>query len=108
MAIPHETEIKCQLLRLLSEAPKGTMHCSKVYDLLALLFPELTPEETDRRYQNSVSKWANAVQWARWRCVLEGLLERPRTRWDFGYWKVTESGRRLICPTDVRQERTYV
>src|SRR5882724_67602 len=98
MAIPHETQIKYHLLQLLNEAPNGTIHCRRVYDLLAQLFPDLTPGETERKYQNSVSKWANAVQWARERCVLEGHIERPRTRWEIGYWKITEAGRGFIRP----------
>lgn len=103
MAIPHESEIKHHLLRLLSEAPNGTMHCGKVYDVLAQSFPGLTPEETDRKYQNSVSKWANEVQWVREHCAMQELIERPQKRWDVGYWKLTQAGGEFV-----QQVRTRV
>jgi hypothetical protein len=96
MAIPHEARIKYHLLQLLNETPNGRMYCSKVYVLLAQLFPGLTSEGTGRKYQHSVSKWANTVQWVREHCVLEGLIDRPRKRWDIGYWQITEEGRAFV------------
>ncbi len=93
MAIPHENFITDELLRLLSNAPNGKMDCGRVYAELAERFPEVTPDERDRRYRNSLSKRANRVQFARLRCVLRGLIVRPRNSRDRGTWTVTDEGR---------------
>jgi len=93
MSIPHDLDITIEMLRLLSKAPGGRMHCNDVYDSLARFFPQLSHDEKTIPYQNSKSKWANVVQFARLHCVLMGFIYRPDEGVSRGYWKITEAGR---------------
>jgi hypothetical protein len=95
MAIPHDHLIRLQLLGLLKEAPNGTLHCNDVYRLLAAAFPCLTKEELTVPYANSVSKWANRVQFARLHLVLFGYIEPPYLS-GRGYWTISKVGRAYI------------
>lgn len=98
MSIPHDDDIKDQLLKLLSRAPDGTMHCQDVYDKLADVFPEVTQDEIDEPYRNSLSKWANRVQFARLHCVGKDYILRARDEnaQGWGYWTITEAGKRYV------------
>ena len=96
MALPHEDSIKNEMLKLLSNSLGGKMDCGRVYAELAECFPEVTPDERNRRYRNSLSKWANRIQFARLHCVLSGYVFRPRGYRDRGIWAITEAGRAYV------------
>jgi hypothetical protein len=97
MSIPIESKITVHLLRLLNGSPSGTLHCREVYSQLAPAFPELTYAEKNKPYKHSKSFWANRIQWARHRCVLQGWIfsakHSPEGR---SYWTITDAGRRFI------------
>jgi len=76
MVIPHDRDIKLQLVKYLASRPDRRAHAQSCYAALEPLFPQLTNEEVTLRYQTSVSKWANAVQFARLHLVNEGLIYR--------------------------------
>ncbi len=97
MAIPHDEVIQIHLLKLLANAPGGTLHCNEVYPLLAARFPELTPDEVGDPYSHSLSKWANRVQWARCHVVEKGFLLRPYVQNDRGFWTISEKGRQYLA-----------
>jgi len=94
MTIPHDNIIKQELLMLLGTESEKRIHASKAYEVLGDLHPELTFQERNEKYQNSVSQWANRVQFARLHLVNESLLFRankgpnPST----GYWILTPEG----------------
>lgn len=98
MSIPHDSVIQSQLLKLLSKSEDGTMKTSSVYDELAELFPELSDKEVNNKFQNSVSQFANRVQFVRLHCVERGLiysLDNPES-FGYGYWTITQKGREYI------------
>jgi len=96
MTIPHDNAIKKELLFLLASSPGGRLQVQKIYEKLARLHPELTEQEKYDRYRNSLSKWANSVQFARLHLVNEGMIYRagagPRAA--YGEWIITEKGRK--------------
>jgi hypothetical protein len=96
MTIPHDEDIKFELLELLDNATDGTMHCNDVYDRLAAKFPELTRVELEEPYRNSKSKWANRVQFARQHCSDEGHIFKFANSRGRGYWTITEAGRQRV------------
>lgn len=97
MTIPHDDVIKKELLSLLASASDGRMDVQKIYIKLAKLHPELTEQEKYDRYQNSFSKWANRVQFARLHLVNQGLIYRAGAgpRAVNGIWIITEKGRKF-------------
>lgn len=105
MAIPHDDDIQIQLFRLLSNVPGGTMYSSVVYKELAKRFPRLTTDETHIPYGNSVSHFANRVQFARLHLVENGFICRPYVMNDRGFWTITEVGRRYLAELDDIAER---
>ncbi|UXW85684.1 winged helix-turn-helix domain-containing protein [Microbacterium azadirachtae] len=76
MVIPSDRAIQAELLKYLSGCLGYRAHAQKCYAELETLFPELTREEVTERYQASVSKWANSVQFARLHLVNQGLIYR--------------------------------
>ncbi len=96
MAIPHDDIIKKELLSLLASTPNGRMDVQKIYEKLAKLHPELTEREKYDRYRNSLSKWANRVQFSRLHLVDQGMIHRAGTglRAVNGVWIITEKGRK--------------
>lgn len=97
MPLPKDELIMFELLRLLSISPSRTLECAEAYESLARTFPQLTDRELNERYQNSVSLWANRVQWAREHCAERGLIYRPdETPRGAGFWTLTDSGFKFI------------
>jgi len=72
------------------------MHCSDVYKVLAEQFPELTEDEVTIPYKNSVSHWANRVQFARLHLVRQGCVLPPYVANDRGFWTITRAGRQCL------------
>src|SRR5437879_109906 len=96
MAIPHDHDIQIGLLRLLADAPDGSMHCADVYKALAQHFPGLTKDDVTIPYRNSISHWANRVQFARLHLVEQGWLLPPYFANDRGIWTITGAGRQWL------------
>lgn len=97
MAIPPRYHIQDALLLYLSKVPNGTRHCTDAYRDLAKLFPQLTYKETNWGYQESKSKWANKVQYARWYWVKTGFIfDAKSSPMGRGYWTITEEGQQYI------------
>lgn len=94
MAIPDDDTIQQELLMHIASRPEKRVLAAVAYDELAQLHPELTHEERTRRYQNSVSKWANRVQFARLHLANRGLLYRAGVgpNASHGYWVLTPAG----------------
>jgi len=107
MAIPNDAIIQEELLRLLGSSPDHRLHASEAYKTLADLHPELTSAELTDPYRNSVSHWANRVQFARLHLVNRGLLYKagagPRPR--SGVWILTERGRERALDRASERER---
>jgi predicted HNH restriction endonuclease len=99
MAIPDDNIIQQELLALIAAKPNKRVHASTAYDELAPLHPELTHQELTERYQNSVSKWANRVQFARLHLVNKGLLYRANEGPNAspGYWALTPTGEAAVA-----------
>lgn len=74
--IPNDEEIKRELIAYLLDRPGRRASASQCYEALAERFPSLTYDEMRLKYQNSVSKWANRVQFARLHLVQSGHLYR--------------------------------
>lgn len=94
MAIPNDDIIQQELIALIASKPDKRVHASNAYEELARLHPEITQQELIERYQNSVSKWANRVQFARLHLVNKGLLYRANavSNASTGYWMLTPDG----------------
>jgi hypothetical protein len=98
MAIPDDAAIQEELLQLLGSSPQNRIHASEAYSKLVELHPELTNAEVSEPYRNSVSHWANRVQFARLHLVERGLVYRagagptPRS----GVWILTDRGKDRI------------
>lgn len=96
MAIPDDYVIQTELLALLASSPNGRLQVRNVYEELAKLHPELTHQEKNQRYENSLSKWANRVQFARLHLVNRGLVfsagKGPNP--SHGVWIITEAGKK--------------
>jgi predicted HNH restriction endonuclease len=94
MAIPDDETLKQELLSFLASEPDARASVWRVYEQLALLHPELTEAEKSERYQNSASKWANRVQFARLHLVNAGMLYRANAAPDASrnYWALTPKG----------------
>ena len=94
MSIPDDDTIQRELLSLIAGSPERRVLAAAAYEQLAQLHPELTHEERTQRYRNSVSKWANRVQFARLHLANRGLLYRagvgPSAA--HGYWVITPKG----------------
>jgi len=108
MAIPHDDDIQFEVLKLLSKVPAGTMYCMDVYRELAKRYPQLTEDEVEFRYKNSVSHWANRVQFARWHLIEKGFIYRPYVMNDRGFWTITEAGRRWVFESEVIAENLLI
>src|SRR6267142_7220970 len=98
MALPRDHDIQMQLLVLLADAPHGRMHCQDVYALLAERFPELDDEDVSIRFANSISHWANRVQFARLHLLLQGYL-LPTYLSGWAAWAISEAGRSYVNDT---------
>jgi hypothetical protein len=96
MAIPHDNDIKRELLLLLNQVPDGTLPVSKIYDQLANNFPELTDNDQHQPYRNSKNLWANRVQFARLHLVQRGYIFDAKEGRGFGLWTITQSGQQYI------------
>ena len=94
MAIPSNAAIESELLALLASSPGRRIHATVAYDELAELHPELTGEERTLRFRNSVSQWANRVQFCRQHLVVRGFIfpagEGPNP--EHGVWILTPDG----------------
>jgi len=99
MALPHDEEIQAELLRLLADASHGRMHCQDIYEELARRFPYLTEDEKNVPYRNSVSHWANRVQFARLHLVDKGWLLHASMN-GRAVWAVSDNGRTAILELD--------
>ncbi len=95
MALPDDYRIQIELLDLLSTAPEGKMRTRDIYSALAQRFPQLTRDETEVPYRNSVSHWANRVQFARLHLVELGYILRPHAR-GRGVWAISAEGRKAL------------
>ena len=94
MAIPNEESIKEVILKeLYQHRDKGySLTAQETYRNTYEYFEEtLTDDEIYKRYQNSISKWANAVQWARKHLIDEGLL-LPKNKSGRNKWTLSEKG----------------
>ncbi|MES2685018.1 MAG: winged helix-turn-helix domain-containing protein [Pseudomonadota bacterium] len=100
MSLPHDESVQNELLRLLSTAPNGRMHCNDVYAVLAKQFRQLTNDEVTVPYRNSVSHWANRVQFARQHLVEKGLLLHTSMGGGRGYWEISSEGRTALAESD--------
>jgi len=94
MSIPQDDVIQKELIILLYSYTDFRLHVHNIYEELAKLHPELTKQEKFEKYRNSLSKWANRVQFARLHLVHKGLLYRDGegplpSR---GGWVLTEVG----------------
>lgn len=94
MALPSDERVQTELMLLLSSAPDAQMHCRDVYRELAKRFPELTADELNVPFRNSVSHFANRVQFAREHLAAKGLLLRPAAGDGRGWWKLSSKGRK--------------
>jgi restriction endonuclease Mrr len=74
--IPHDEDIQSALIAYLLDRPGHRASASQCYEALAEQFTDLTFDEVHVKYQNSVSKWANRVQFARLHLVQSGYLYR--------------------------------
>lgn len=96
MTIPNDREIKKHLLAFLLSRPGNRAHAQECYAALANHFPDLTDRELTERYQTSVSKFANTVQFSRLHLVNDGLIYRagegPHP--SKGVWILTPAGER--------------
>jgi len=99
MALPHDEEIQAELLRLLADAPLGRMHCQEIYETLARRFPCLTEDEKTEPYRNSVSHWANRVQFARLHLVDKGWFLHASMN-NRAVWVISDNGRTAILELD--------
>lgn len=99
MALPHDEEIQTELLSLLADAPHGRMHCQDIYEELARRFRCLTEDEKTEPYRNSVSHWANRVQFARLHLVDRGWLLHASIN-ERAVWAISDNGRTAILELD--------
>ncbi len=93
MALPSDEEIQTELMRLLLGTPGHKMKSGEVYTSLAEMFPGLTHDEKTVPYQNSVSHWANRVQFAVLHLRKMGWLLSPATG-GRGTWEVSPQGKK--------------
>lgn len=97
MAIPHENIIKDIVLKHLytkREEVYSIKSDDMYFELISEVWhgtEELTYEEINERYQQSISKWANAVQWAVKHLKDEGLL-LPTNVSGRGIWNLSKKG----------------
>lgn len=115
MVIPKDRELKAALLKYLAGCPGHRAHAQQCYTDLEPFFPDLTVDEVTQRYQASVSKWANSVQFARLHLVNDGLIYRagegPNPA--KGVWILTPAGvaaaaQRAPTGTTSHSERSVV
>jgi restriction endonuclease Mrr len=92
MALPGDELIQAELMRLLMKQPGQKLDSAAAYTKLAESFPQLTHDETHIPYQNSVSHWANRVQFAVLHLRKQGWLRSPDVG-ERGVWEVTPEGR---------------
>lgn len=94
MTIPADTILQEELLQLLLSRSDHSALPAQVYTELAEQHPEITEREKTQRFQNSVSLWANRVQFARLHLVGRGLLYRANGGPGAyrGIWKLTPKG----------------
>ena len=92
MSLPSDDDIQTELMRLLIRTPGHKLKAGDVYTKLAERFPELTRDERIIRYQNSVSHWANRVQFAVLHLRKMGWLLSPATG-ERGVWEVSAQGK---------------
>ena len=97
MSIPHDHAIQYSLLRLLEQQLDGKMHCNDVYRILAEQFPQLTRSELEDPYQNSLSHWANRVQFAVLHLRNEGLVLHHTVAGGRGIWAISAAGREWLA-----------
>lgn len=97
MAIPHDDHIQYALLELLAFQPGGKMQSMDVYQDLAQRFPQLTEGDLHDKYRNSVSHWANRVQFAVLHMRKQGWLLHDSVAGERGLWTITEKGRRWLA-----------
>jgi len=94
MAIPPNADIERELLAMLAGSPDGRMRAADCYEELANFFPALTVEERTLKFQNSVSQWANRVQFCRQHLVDSGFIypadSGPNP--EYGVWIITPAG----------------
>lgn len=93
MTLPHDHDIQNELLKLLAAQPEGKMHCNDVYRVLAAKFPMLTKSEIEDLYQNSLSHWANRVQFAVLHLRNQGWVLHHTMAGGKGLWAISEKGR---------------
>jgi restriction endonuclease Mrr len=96
MSIPDDSTIQYSLLHLLSEQPKGMLPSYEVYRMLADQFPQLTYADLHDPYPNSVSHWANRVQWAVQHLRESGLLQQHGVSGK-GLWTISSAGRAWLA-----------
>ena len=96
MAIPDDSTIQYSLLHLLSQQPGGMLRSHDVYRILSDQFPQLTHAELHDPYANSVSHWANRVQWAVQHLRESGLLQQHGTS-GRGRWIISSAGRKWLA-----------
>lgn len=104
MSLPHDYDIQLQLLDLLDASPNGAMECGDIYKRLADHFPELDEDDIAIPFANSVSHWANRVQFARLHLVLRGYL-LPSCLSGRGVWVISAAGRAYV--RRVREEADH-
>src|ERR1700726_2077453 len=107
MAYPKQSEVELPLLKVLEESG-GAAEPKDIYAKVATFFPDVTPEDQERRMESKPSsrKWWNLVQWARQTLVEKGQIDGS-TR---GVWKLTDYGRarlklasKIESPTTIKQ-----
>jgi Mrr N-terminal domain len=73
------------------------MYCQDVYTALAVRFPYLTNDELSVPYRNSISHWANRVQFARQHLVTKGWFLHSTMSGGRGFWAISKHGRRGLA-----------
>lgn len=94
MTFPRQFEIEQPLLEVHKELG-GKAKPRDVYPLVAMRFPQITPEEQEERLENypSTRKWSNLVQWVRQRLVDSGDIDGSQR----GMWQITDTGRARLA-----------
>lgn len=98
--IPRNDEIKSELISYLLDHPGRRASAGQCYGALSEQFPALTWDELNVKYQNSVSKWANRVQFARLHLVQSGYVYRG------GEGPDPSPGVRILTPKALRLKGT--
>ena len=83
---------KIALLRLLDTLPNHSGRSMEIQKLFLEKHREEIPQEDFEELPSGGYRWAKEVQWSRYECVQNGLMDSPST----GIWRLTEQGRQWL------------